>query len=72
MARKSKVIKEQKDDTDVKYVKSHRTRCNSSEVAKVYITLSEKKKELVREMGFGDLVEIVSNFNFSNLFMMEL
>ncbi|MED6176259.1 hypothetical protein PIB30_086382 [Stylosanthes scabra] len=69
MARKSKAVKEQKDDTDVKYDKSHRTRCSPSEVAKVYITLLDKKKELVREMRFGDLVENVFNFNFSNLIM---
>ncbi|MED6146470.1 hypothetical protein PIB30_034698 [Stylosanthes scabra] len=58
MARKSKAVKEQKDDIDVKY--------------DVYINLSNKKNELVHEMGFSDLVENVSNFNFNNLIMLEL
>ncbi|MED6172886.1 hypothetical protein PIB30_054067 [Stylosanthes scabra] len=52
--------------------RNHWTRCNPSEVPKVYIGFSYEKKELVHEMGFRDLVENVSNFNFSNVVMMEL
>ncbi|MED6113139.1 hypothetical protein PIB30_068082 [Stylosanthes scabra] len=63
MARKTK---------DVKEKKTHRTRCSSSKVAKVYIDFSDKKKELLHETGFRDLVENVSNFNFSNVVMLEL
>ncbi|MED6166972.1 hypothetical protein PIB30_114666, partial [Stylosanthes scabra] len=37
-----------------------------------YTVLSNEKKALVHEMGFGALAENVSNYNFSNLIMMEL
>ncbi|MED6163919.1 hypothetical protein PIB30_084765, partial [Stylosanthes scabra] len=52
--------------------KCHRTRCSPSELAKTYAVLSNEKKALVHEMGFGALTENVSNYNFSNLIMMEL
>ncbi|MED6142014.1 hypothetical protein PIB30_109260, partial [Stylosanthes scabra] len=52
--------------------KCHRTRCSPSELAKTYAVLSNEKKALVHEMGFGALAENVSNYNFSNLIMMEL
>ncbi|MED6190773.1 hypothetical protein PIB30_109156, partial [Stylosanthes scabra] len=52
--------------------KCHRTRCSPSELAKTYAVLSNEKKALVHEMGFGVLAENVSNYNFSNLIMMEL
>ncbi|MED6208110.1 hypothetical protein PIB30_041982 [Stylosanthes scabra] len=48
------------------------TRCSPSELAKTYIGFSNQKKALVHEMGFGALAENVSNYNFSNLIMMEL
>ncbi|MED6188195.1 hypothetical protein PIB30_083771 [Stylosanthes scabra] len=47
-------------------------RCSPSELAKTYAVLSNEKKALVHEMGFGALAENVSNYNFSNLIMMEL
>ncbi|MED6213992.1 hypothetical protein PIB30_098762, partial [Stylosanthes scabra] len=49
--------------------KCHRTRCSPSELAKTYAVLSNEKKALVHEMGFGALAENVSNYNFSNLIM---
>ncbi|MED6184194.1 hypothetical protein PIB30_045153 [Stylosanthes scabra] len=52
--------------------KCHRTRCSPSELAKTYAGFSNEKKALVHEMGFGALTENVSNYNFSNLVMMEL
>ncbi|MED6139258.1 hypothetical protein PIB30_082110 [Stylosanthes scabra] len=58
--------------SDVQYDKCHRTRCSPSELAKTYAVLSNEKKALVHEMGFGALAENVSNYNFSNLIMMEL
>ncbi|MED6213956.1 hypothetical protein PIB30_098435 [Stylosanthes scabra] len=58
--------------SDVQYDKCHRTRCSPSELAKTYAVLSNEKKALVHKMGFGALAENVSNYNFSNLIMMEL
>ncbi|MED6147295.1 hypothetical protein PIB30_042902 [Stylosanthes scabra] len=52
--------------------KGHRTRCSPFELAKTYIDLIEQKLALVHEMGFGTLVENVSNYYFNNLIMMEL
>ncbi|MED6194671.1 hypothetical protein PIB30_030624 [Stylosanthes scabra] len=49
-----------------------RTKCSPSELAKTYIGFSNQKKALVHEMGFGALAENMSNYNFSNLIMMEL
>ncbi|MED6152519.1 hypothetical protein PIB30_092855 [Stylosanthes scabra] len=72
MARKTVVEKEKKKQTDVQYDKCHRTRCSPSGLAKTYIGFSNQKKALVHEMGFGALAENVSNYNFSNLIMMEL
>ncbi|MED6159901.1 hypothetical protein PIB30_046619, partial [Stylosanthes scabra] len=52
--------------------KTHRTRCSPSEVAKTYKDLGDQKRALVHEMGFGVLAENMSNYNFSNVIMMEL
>ncbi|MED6126537.1 hypothetical protein PIB30_079453 [Stylosanthes scabra] len=52
--------------------KGHRTRCSPSEVAKTYKDLGDQKRTLVHEIGFGVLAENMSNYNFSNLIMMEL
>ncbi|MED6168400.1 hypothetical protein PIB30_011290 [Stylosanthes scabra] len=71
MVKKATTQKDKRKKTDVQYDKGHRTRCNSSELAKTYIDLKEDKLALVHEMGFGTLVENVSNYYFSNLIMME-
>ncbi|MED6111476.1 hypothetical protein PIB30_052664 [Stylosanthes scabra] len=72
VARKTVVEKEKKKQTDVQYDKGHRTRCSPSEFAKTYIGFSNQKKALVHEMRFGAMAENASNYNFSNLIMMEL
>ncbi|MED6168617.1 hypothetical protein PIB30_013112 [Stylosanthes scabra] len=72
MVKKSAAEKQKKKQTDVQYDKGHRTRCGPSELAKTYIDLIPEKHALVHEMGFSPLAENVSNFNFSNLIMMEL
>ncbi|MED6199031.1 hypothetical protein PIB30_072170 [Stylosanthes scabra] len=72
MGRKTTVEKEKKKQIDVQYDKCHRASYSPSEHAKTYIGFSNQKKALVHEMGFGALAENVSNYNFSNLIMMEL
>ncbi|MED6221538.1 hypothetical protein PIB30_055785 [Stylosanthes scabra] len=72
MVKKTATEKQKKKKTDVQYDKTHRTRCSPSEVAKTYKDLGDQKRALVHEMGFGVLVENMSNYNFSNLIMMEL
>ncbi|MED6201335.1 hypothetical protein PIB30_093959 [Stylosanthes scabra] len=72
MGRKTTMEKGKGKQSDVQYDKCHRTRCSPSELAKTYAVLSNEKKALVHEMGFGALAENVSNYNFSNLIMMEL
>ncbi|MED6147080.1 hypothetical protein PIB30_040623 [Stylosanthes scabra] len=55
-------------------LKHHQTRCIPSEVAKTYEIISKdrRKKYLIYEMGFGTIIENVSNFNIINIVMMEL
>ncbi|MED6190032.1 hypothetical protein PIB30_101754 [Stylosanthes scabra] len=72
MGRKTTMEKGKGKQSDVQYDKCHRMRCSPSELAKTYTVLSNEKKALLHEMGFGALAENVSNYNFSNLIMMEL
>ncbi|MED6170878.1 hypothetical protein PIB30_035346 [Stylosanthes scabra] len=72
MVKKSAAEKQKKNKTDVQYDKTHRTRCSPSELSKTYIDISDQKWALVHEMGFGILAENMSNYNFSNLIMIEL
>ncbi|MED6152256.1 hypothetical protein PIB30_090180 [Stylosanthes scabra] len=72
MGRKTTMEKGKGKQSDVQYDKCHRTRCSPSELARTYAVLSNEKKALVHKMGFGALAENVSNYNFSNLIMMEL
>ncbi|MED6223913.1 hypothetical protein PIB30_078734, partial [Stylosanthes scabra] len=72
MPRKSK--KETGGEEGSSNFEHHRTRCSPSEVAKTYEIISKdrQKRALIHEMGFGAIVENVSNFNISNIVMMEL
>ncbi|MED6201681.1 hypothetical protein PIB30_097373 [Stylosanthes scabra] len=53
MGRKTTIEKGKGKQSDVQYDKCHRTRCSPSELAKTYAVLSNEKKALVHEMGFG-------------------